>query len=361
MSENGSEQESSHCSRCDFEQLEALYQLNVEAKRYADAAEDAYTHGLKANARLYSLRKKALYGLKRAILGTFVEEDCVDAVRCHEIDRKTYYCLYIGEFSYHTPTDEWSEPPLDAPTASSKTIDSFDANPDNRTDHLSENEALQRLTERFETPNNHLPAPFVDREYGAEFAGWSTLPGAIEEGDRVDGRFDREINNPYDEFLFAVGDTFQTGKGECRIQDRYQAWLTPWLDRSPIMPRTVYDVELQGEVRETVRQRRLVDDWQILVESLDDPVPNVNGRQAEMAGEAYDQVAFEIGEIVELNPEWDDGGPYYCKIAEASLSYNLVIVEFEPVEPTEEAPLGLSVEEFADDVVAVHDAPPKTE
>lgn len=79
MSESGSEHGSSHCSQCDFEQLVALYQLNVEAKRYADAAEDAYSTGLEANARLYSLRKKALYGLKRAILGTLVEGGCVVA------------------------------------------------------------------------------------------------------------------------------------------------------------------------------------------------------------------------------------------------------------------------------------------
>ncbi|MFC4248163.1 hypothetical protein ACFOZ7_14680 [Natribaculum luteum] len=311
MSDIEDTQESSHCSQCDFEQLKALYQLNVEAKRYAESAEDAYTAGFKANARLYSLRKKALYGLKRAILEELVDGGCVDTIRYHNIDGKLYYCLYVGEFSFHTPTDEWDTPPRDAPPSPSKSLDSFDADPDNRTDHLSEAEALKRLTEQFETPNNYLPTPFVDRGYGSEFAGWSQLPGAIEEGDRVDGRFGREITNPYDEFLFAVGDTFQTKKGDCRILDRYQAWLTPWLDRAPIMPRTVYDVELDGEVRETVRQRRIVDDWLILVDSLDDPVPNVDGRQAEMAGDAYDRVAFDIGDIIELNAEWDDDGPHY--------------------------------------------------
>lgn len=60
MSDIEDTQEVSHCSRCSFEQLEALHQLNIEAKRYAESAEDAYTAGLKANARLYSLRKKAL-------------------------------------------------------------------------------------------------------------------------------------------------------------------------------------------------------------------------------------------------------------------------------------------------------------
>ena len=358
MSDVTDSQESSHCSRCDFEQLVSLYQLNVEAKRYANSAEDAYTAGFKADARFFSLRKKALYGLKRAILEELVEEGCVDTIRCHKISGKSYYCLYVGEFSYHTPIDEWDDPPLDAPTSPSKSLDSFDADPNNRTDHLSEKEALERLTEQFETPNNHLPAVFVDRGYRSEFAGWSNLPGAIEEGDRVDGRFGRKIDYLSDAFLFAVGDTFQTQEGECQILDRYQAWLTPWLDRSPLIPRTVYDVELDGDVRNTVRQQRIVDDWRIIVDSLNDPVPNVDGRQGEIAGGAYDQIEFDIGDIVELNATWDDEGPHYCRITEASLSYNLVMVEFEPVEPTEEAPLGLSVGEFVDDVVAVHDEPP---
>lgn len=360
MADGDAKQVFSHCSQCDFELLVALYQLNVEAKQYAESAEDAYNGGLKASARLYSLRKKALYSLKRAILGELVEEGCVDAVRCHEINGKSYYCLYVGEFSFHTPIGEWDEPPLDAPTSPSKSLNSFDGDPDNRPDHLSEREALKRLTEQFETPNNHLQTPFVDRDYGAKFAGWSSLPGAIEEGDRVDGRFDREIHNPSDEFLFEVGDTFQTQKGKCNIIDRYQAWLTPWLDRSPIMPRTVYDVELAGEIHETIRQRRLVDDWYILAESLNDPVPNVDGQQADMAGDAYEQVEFDIGDIIELSPMGNTEAPCYCKIVQASLSYNLVMVEFEPVGQTDQAPLSLSVEEFADDVVAVHTEPPKS-
>ncbi|MFB6185431.1 MAG: hypothetical protein ABEI86_01000, partial [Halobacteriaceae archaeon] len=201
MSEQN-KKESSHCSHCAFEQLEALYQLNIEAKRYADAAENAYSNGLKANARLYSLRKKALYGLKRAILGTLVEDGCIRTARCHEIDGKPYYCLYVGEFSFHTPKDEWENPPLNCSPSPSKTLDSFDSDPNNRSDNLSEREALKRLTEEFETPNNYLPTPFVDRQYRSKFAGWSHLPGAVEEGDKVDGRFNRDpAQNPYEEFL----------------------------------------------------------------------------------------------------------------------------------------------------------------
>ncbi|MFP8891699.1 hypothetical protein ACLI4U_18300 [Natrialbaceae archaeon A-CW2] len=354
---------SSHCHRCAFEQLESLYQLNVEAKRYAAAAEDAYTAGLKSNARLYSLRKKALYGLKRAILGELIQEGCVNTVRTHEIHGKAYYCLYVGEFSFHTPTEEWDEPPLCAPTSPTKSLDSFDANPENRPDRLTEREALELLTERFETPNNYLEAPFVERSYNATFAGWSYLPGAMQEGDRVGDRFKSEHRRS--DFLFDEGDTFQTREGECEILDCYHAWLTPLWDRSPLTQREVYDVRLDGEVRETVRQQRIVDDWRILADSLHDPVPNVSGKQADIVGKDTEvlveqAIKFEIGDIIELRPKQEGGDPYYCKISEANLSYTLLLCEFEPVPPSEEAPLGLSVSAFADDVVAVHDEPPKT-
>lgn len=347
----------SHCGRCSTEQLAALYQLNVTAKRYADAASEAYERGYKAEARRRSLRKKALYGLKRWILGTYVDAGCADAVRRHEIDGREYYCVYVGEFSYHSPVDEWDELPLDAPQSATKTLESFDADPDARDDTLSESAALERLTDQFESPNHFLETPFVEYEYSCEFAGWSGLPGAVEEGDRVhsrDGRGNR--------FLFEIGDTFTTGEGSCRIVDRYQAWLTPLYRRSPILPRPAYDLELDGEVRETVRQKRLVDEWQILADSLIDPVPNVDGRQAEIIGEHYDEpTEFEIGDVLEIDAELDDNGPHFWRISGASLSHSLLFVEFEPVGPTEEVPFPRSIDEFVDDIVAIHDTPPEPE
>lgn len=39
--------EASHCSRCDRMYMLALYQINIEAKRYAEAAENAYEAGFK--------------------------------------------------------------------------------------------------------------------------------------------------------------------------------------------------------------------------------------------------------------------------------------------------------------------------
>lgn len=344
--------ESSHCPTCSTERLTALYQLNVEAKRYAQAASEAYESGYKAQARHHSLRKKALYGLKQSILETLAENGCVDTVDRHEIDGREYYCLSVGDFSFHSPVAEWDAPPVDDAPATAKTLDSFDGTAESRSDALSEREALTRL-EAFGSPNDHLPTPFVHDEYRSRFAGWSHLPGAIEEGDRVD----RPVEHG-ESFLFAVGDEFETRHGHCRIQDRYYAWLSPLWDRVPVHPRPAYDLLLDAERRETVRQRRLIDDWHVLAECLSDPLPDVDGEQADLAGSAYDDpIPFEIGDVVEVDPDWDDDGPYYWRIDRASVSHTLLLCEFEPVGPTDHCEPLLALEEFADDVVETYDSP----
>jgi hypothetical protein len=144
-----------HCSRCEFEQLNALYRLNTVAKKYAKSAEKAYNEGLKRKARIHSQRKKALYGFKRVILGEIIENGCVDNIRTHKIDGRTYYCVYVREFSFHTPASEWDNPPQDAPESATE-LDSFDADPSNRSDDMREQEALERLTEIFESPNDYI-------------------------------------------------------------------------------------------------------------------------------------------------------------------------------------------------------------
>lgn len=69
MGEIEDKRRGSHCPQCSFRQLDALYQLNIEAKRYAESAEKAYSAGLKVNARFNSLRKKALYSVNYPFLG----------------------------------------------------------------------------------------------------------------------------------------------------------------------------------------------------------------------------------------------------------------------------------------------------
>lgn len=133
-----------------------------------------------------------------------------------------------------------------------------------------------------------------------------------------------------------------------------------WLERTPITPRLAYDVELDGERLESVRQRRIVDDWKVLANSFSDPLPDAHGRQAEMAEEACDDVEFDIGDVIEIDLRSAEDGPYYLNIVNASLSYSMIFVEFQPVDPSENAPHGLTIDEFVDDIVAVHKSPPST-
>ncbi|MFB6220906.1 MAG: hypothetical protein ABEH90_05645 [Halolamina sp.] len=345
--------------------MKALYNLNTVAKEHAESAEKAYNAGLKRKARIHSQRKKALYGFKRVILGEFVDNDCVDSIRLHKIDGRTYYCIYVDEFSFHTPTSEWDDSPRDAPESATE-LDSFDADPSNRSDDMREREALERLTEAFESPNHHIESPFTDDNHGATFVGWSYLPGSLDEGDRVSDRRLHDHNGEGD-FGFEIGDTFQTRKGQCEIEDRYHAYLSPLRDRSPVLQRPVYDVLLDGERQETVRQRRIIDDWWILAESIETPLPTVDGKlgdteyiRGHIESHVGTSVEFEIGDIIELRPNGQEDS-IYCRITEVHVSHNLLIGQYEPIPPTEEAPLGLSIHEIADDVIAVHDEPPVQE
>lgn len=143
-----------HCSNCADRILEALYQLNIEAKRHAESAVDAYDSGWKKLARIQSQKKKALYSLKRHILGVFVGAGCVETVESHRIDGRRYFCLQLGDYSFHTPISEWQDPQFEL-RGDSTTLDSFNAGSDSRSDKLDSREALHRLTAQFESPNHH--------------------------------------------------------------------------------------------------------------------------------------------------------------------------------------------------------------
>lgn len=349
-----------HCSTCRFENLKALYRLNTAAKEYADSADASYNNGLKERARIHSQRKKALYGLKQSILEQLLNNGCVDEIRTHEIDGRNYYCLYVGEFSFHTPTSEWDTPPEDAPESSVE-LETFTADPDDRPTDMSERDALHHLSDVFDSPNYHLNAPFTDGNYGATFVGWSYLPGALEEGDRVPDRHLHDHNDDRN-FIFDVGDRFQTGNGVCEIQDRYHAYQTPLWDRSPLLQRGVYDVALDGDCKECVREQRIVDEWHILANSIADPIPNVDGTLADTVRRDIERheedITFEIGDILELQPRLDNGTTIFCRLTEVHVSGGILIGQYEPVPPSDDAPLGLTIQEIANDVVAVHREPP---
>lgn len=228
---------------------------------------------------------------------------------------------------------------------------------------MREREALKRLTETFESPNYHIESPFTDNNYGTTFVGWSYLPGSLEEGDRIPDR-NLHDHNGEDDFGLEIVEIFQTRKGQCEIVDRYHVYLSPLQDCSQVLQRPVYDVLLDDELKETVRQRRIIDNGWLLAGSITNPLPNVDGKLGDteyigghIESHVDTSVEFEIGDIVELQPKGQED-PIYCRITEVHVSHNLPIGHYDPIPPTEEAPLGLFIHEIADDVVSIHDEPP---
>lgn len=366
MKQAKNEELDDHCSKCEFELLKALYHLNTLAKRYAESAEKAYNTGLKQRARINSQRKKALYRLKRAVLGELLDNGCVDDIRTHEIEGRRYYCMYVGGFSFHSPADEWDTPPQDAPESAVE-LESFDSDPSDRNqpDGINEEEALKQLSDVYESPNYYIESPFTDDNYGGKFVGWSYLPGVLEEGDRVPDRHLHDHNREHD-FLLEIGDTFQTGEGDCKIVDRYHAYLTPWMDQSPLQQRAAYDVLLNGEKRECIRYECIDREWNVIADSIADPVPNVDGRLSDVAGSQIkkpdeESIEFEIGDILELHSVQEDGSPIYCQLIEVHVSPQFLMGQYEPVPPSDSAPQRVTIGEIAGDVVAVHDKPPAQE
>lgn len=208
--------------------VQALHQLNIEAKRYRKEADRAYERGSGRRPKVYSLRKQALYNLKDEILHRWVEQtpDSIDSIEKHTIDNRVYLCFYVDEFSFHSPLDHWDEQslPVDKNDESTELAD-FDSNPQEREDLMSEREALETLT-AYESANYHLEQVFVDDS----FAGWEYLPGVAENGERVD---EKHLTSELmvEDFQFDVGDTFihyRHSDSPMTVTAKYYTWWRPF-------------------------------------------------------------------------------------------------------------------------------------
>jgi len=210
------------------EHVQALYQLNIEAKRYRKKADRAYEHGSGRYAKVCSLRKQALYNLKDEILHRWAEQtpDSIDSIEKHTIDDREYLCFYVDEFSFHSPLDHWEEQslPVDKDSESTK-LDDFNSDPQEREDLMSEREALETLT-AYESANYRLEQVFVDDS----FAGWEYLPGVAENGERVD---EKHLTSELmvEDFQFDVGDTFihyRYSDSPITVTAKYYTWWRPF-------------------------------------------------------------------------------------------------------------------------------------
>jgi hypothetical protein len=259
MKSNGGREDTSHCSHCEPYQLKALNGLELAIENYGVRANQAYSDKQDTAASAYKRRREALKLFREDILRELVDAGCVDRVETHEIYDHRYYYLYVENFGYHTLANAWEEPPLDAPDTPSKTFDSYSVDDEKRPESLSEEEALRCLTKKYQSPNNYIGYPFVMDSENQRFVGWTPLPGVVEEGDKVDERL-RGIDDP--KYMFEVGDTFKTEKGNCEILDRYFAWLSdPRIDALRKME--AYDIRLEGHIKKTVSRQRILKEWGI--------------------------------------------------------------------------------------------------
>lgn len=250
-------------SRQDTTVLQALYCINKYAKEYAQEASKAYDSGFGEQARLYSVKKSALYDYKEYLLKSLYEEDYVENITVHEIDGEKYYCLYVGDYSFHTPMDtfdvEFSE---DVDSEGTDITDEFASNVPESELPLSEREALEHLEEAFVSANRFVTPKFIDATHGARSVGWRYLSEYPEQGMPVD---EEEITeSQFEEFYFEVGDVFDTvDSGEVQVVDRYGAWIRGWGFDDSVRKRPVYDVMVDGELQEDVPQHRICEDWKI--------------------------------------------------------------------------------------------------
>lgn len=157
--------------------LEALYNINKHAKKYADRAEEHYGNNKGASAKTNSLKKKALYGLKAGVLERLYQNGDVDAIVRHEIDDRHYWCLVIGDWSYHSPTDELpiSESD-DIVSGEVKQIDDFDRSTEKERSDMSLKSSLLHLEDQFDlSANEYLEQSHVQYGWRSYFAGWKYL------------------------------------------------------------------------------------------------------------------------------------------------------------------------------------------
>jgi hypothetical protein len=163
--------------------LQSIYTVNRHAKRFDEQATSAYHAGQGAEARAYSLRKRALYRTKTVAIHRLGKADptAVRVVR-HELNgNNETYCLYFTpvdrnedrEYSFHQPLDA-VEPELlqdvtgsdDRSTLPLETI-SFDTTSETDSLERSLSDAISTLRAHDLDPNDYLDATVVeDYEWG---------------------------------------------------------------------------------------------------------------------------------------------------------------------------------------------------
>ncbi len=152
--------------------LETLYNINKHARRYAELATKNYKEGKKTTAKANSNKKKALYAVKRDLLERL--QPAADRVELHVIDDRNFYCLYFDDWSFHSPTNEFTLTQNCVTTE--KELNEFTKTTDKQRSDKSLKQCLLYIEDQFGlNPNEYLPTKYL--RYGSKrhFIGWPYL------------------------------------------------------------------------------------------------------------------------------------------------------------------------------------------
>ena len=157
------------------ETLEALYNINKHARKYADLGTKNYRDGKKTTAKANSNKKKALYAVKTRVLAELI--DTASRIELHEIDGDAFYCVYFDRWSFHTPVEQLDID--DEVIESRKTLDGFAKNSEKEFSEKSLKECLLHIESEFGiNANDHLPDQYLWYGHDRYFIGWPYLRDA---------------------------------------------------------------------------------------------------------------------------------------------------------------------------------------
>lgn len=154
------------------ETLEALYNINKHARKYADLGTKNYRAGKKTTAKANSNKKQALYAVKDRVLKELLGE--ATRVEIHEIDGSDYYCIDFDGWSFHAPVEKIEIP--DERIEARETLENFSKGSSKAHSDKSLKECLLHFEAKFGiNANDHLPDKYLWYGHRRYFIGWDYL------------------------------------------------------------------------------------------------------------------------------------------------------------------------------------------
>ena len=166
--------------------LEAVYNLNKHAKKYARLADENYQAGKGATAKSNSVKKNALYAVKSRAVNRFLLDgtDALAAVERHEINGDPFLCLDFGDengtvWSFHQPEDEVNDgrfpDRIDVTERDSSDFADFESGEEKEHSELSLKASLLHLEACGISANDYLEQTHVSYGRNSHFVGWQYL------------------------------------------------------------------------------------------------------------------------------------------------------------------------------------------